>query len=349
MKLLINSHFFNTGVSYHRIKPLYKLDIDFAVYDNWEDTEKIDIKNYDFLMFNTHATLNGGVDKHLEIFNQVKEAGLKIVVDIDDYWEVPEHHPMRFHGDEQYLNRKELMLQNIKYGDIFWCATPELCDHVKKLRPDADVWLVRNAVDYAEDQWLSSSSHIWNVKDKVKISFIGGRTHYKDYNPLLSPMTTLWSRHKDKLWVNLMGVSQNNKDSVRCWRNISNNLTANGKYKNVKYWKLATSSTYGFFYDFTDISLASVLDNEFNRCKSELKVVEAGAKWTPIICSDVVTYNRVGLTELKLASSPEEWVYYIEELLDPVKRKEYGNILGQFVREEYSQQKENEIRLNSLR
>lgn len=346
MKLLINSHGYNSGISYHRIQPILKTKVDFAVYDLWEDTKKITLKDYDYVIFNG-AICPKEPDR---AFEEVKSAGLKIVVDVDDYWELPPHHPMRFHGDTAYIKWQTQIKSNIQKADIVWCTTIELCDHVKSLNPSADVWLVRNAIDYTEDQWLSSRSHFVNNK-KINIGYIGGRTHYKDLNPLLSPMATIWSRHKDRIYVNVMGVSQNSKDSIRCWNNIWNNVTLNGKYRKEQYSKgysLVTSNSYGYYYDMNDIVLASVLDNEFNRCKSELKVLEAGAKWKPIVCTDIVTYNRVGLTGLKTASTSDEWIHHIESLFDKQIRKDYGKLLGQYVRDEYRIEKENQVRLNSL-
>ena len=49
---------------------------------------------------------------------------------------------------------------------------------------------------------------------------------------------------------------------------------------------------YGTLYNDVDVCLVPLLDNTFNNCKSELKIVEAGAMGKAVICSDVAPYNK---------------------------------------------------------
>lgn len=67
-----------------------------------------------------------------------------------------------------------------------------------------------------------------------------------------------------------------------------------------------------------DIGLAPVLDNLFNRCKSELKAEEYGAAKVPYICSDVAPYSRYvehGKDGF-LARKPKEWKRYLRMLIE---------------------------------
>ena len=41
-----------------------------------------------------------------------------------------------------------------------------------------------------------------------------------------------------------------------------------------------------------NLTIAPLMDNVFNRCKSDLKFIEAGAFGLPCICQDMVTYTH---------------------------------------------------------
>ena len=97
-----------------------------------------------------------------------------------------------------------------------------------------------------------------------------------------------------------------------------------------------------------DISIACVEDNDFNRAKSELKILEAGAKNKPFIGCDTLTYNRTQ-ANVDLCDSPESWIESVTELTkDKQLREELGEELNEYVRETYQIDRENEIRLSIL-
>jgi len=68
-----------------------------------------------------------------------------------------------------------------------------------------------------------------------------------------------------------------------------------------------------------DIALAPVKDNEFNRCKTPLKMLEYGVSKFAVISSDVGEYkkysNEIGLT----ANRPEAWADKVQELADNIE------------------------------
>lgn len=76
-----------------------------------------------------------------------------------------------------------------------------------------------------------------------------------------------------------------------------------------------------------DIGLAPIRDNQFNRCKSELKAMEYGAAGCPVIASAVAPYKRYiehGVNGF-LVNKPKEWKKYTKILLDdPELRKKMG-------------------------
>lgn len=67
-----------------------------------------------------------------------------------------------------------------------------------------------------------------------------------------------------------------------------------------------------------DIGLAPLVDNQFNRCKSDLKFIEYGMLKIPIIASPVgpylesIEHKKTGF----LAKTPKDWLKYLKRLIE---------------------------------
>jgi glycosyltransferase involved in cell wall biosynthesis len=98
-------------------------------------------------------------------------------------------------------------------------------------------------------------------------------------------------------------------------------------------------------YD-ADVALAPLEANMFTAFKSNLKILEAGCKNLPIICSNVPPYSDEPPTlGVMYASNTREWVEWFQWCVrNPTAVKELGQQLGQYVREHYDLRKINEHR-----
>ena len=56
---------------------------------------------------------------------------------------------------------------------------------------------------------------------------------------------------------------------------------------------------YATLYDEIDVLLVPLVDNQFNACKSELKMIEASVKGKPIIVSDVNPYKLCAISAIE--------------------------------------------------
>ena len=65
----------------------------------------------------------------------------------------------------------------------------------------------------------------------------------------------------------------------------------------------------------SDLALAPVEDNQFNRCKSNLRLLEYGACGFPVICSDVECYHY-DFPVTRVKNRFKEWMEAIEMHLD---------------------------------
>ena len=167
MRFLVVLKSITSGVSYHRlIVPLNRLkqkgyDIEFI--NTFKDKE-IKESDYDYLVFN--RSLGYGF-KDVEIIEKFKNEGVKIILDIDDYWELPQHHPIVWRNDINYEEWKGSIMANISYADYIWTSTEELKQKIKGIAPTTPIIVSRNAIDYADPQWKSVRPKSKNKRDVV--------------------------------------------------------------------------------------------------------------------------------------------------------------------------------------
>lgn len=110
----------------------------------------------------------------------------------------------------------------------------------------------------------------------------------------------------------------------------------------VRRWTQKANS-YALVLDETDISLAPLIDNTFNRMKSNLKQVEVWSRKLPIICSDIPPYNVDGKHMKNCILIPfkkrneKEWAKAMKMLItEPNLRNDLGNQLYEDFKVKYN-------------
>lgn len=99
-------------------------------------------------------------------------------------------------------------------------------------------------------------------------------------------------------------------------------------------------------YDGHSLAVAPLIDSPFNRCKSNLKILEAGAKGLPIICSKVLPYyNPIDESVVSYAETTQDWHTEVKRYLNnPSYREDRGAALAEHVRLHYRMEDANELR-----
>jgi hypothetical protein len=169
-------------------------------------------------------------------------------------------------------------------------------------------------------------------------SHTGSITHYPDIQQLKNPMLEL---AKSKSFVDscrmlLCGWNEFNKWH---WERMGNIFTANEKLE-YKILESLPVDLYMNFYAEADMLVTPLLDNKFNRMKSNLKALEAGAKRIPIL-----TYDRDPYADIPTIFKVENWERDIKRMaFSKQMRDDYGQANGEYVREHYDIFKINELR-----
>jgi processive 1,2-diacylglycerol beta-glucosyltransferase len=344
LRILVNNR--NTingipnGIIYHRIyKPFQFMPVE---YDYFWNHNEIPDKKYDFLVFNRGlGWLND--DEEAWFIQKCKDSGMKIIMDIDDYWNLPEHHTIRWRPDIDYNRWRQNILNNIMRADYIWTSTEFLKDKIREIT-DVPIAICKNAIDPSEAQWKNRFPK--RKKDRVNIGWIGSLTHYKDLDILQRPLKAI--NKNFKIWMHMAGYVQNDDWSGKVANHNLGIFTDRGRLKNITTWSPVPIFEYGHLYDQLDISLSPVLDNDFNKCKSELKIIEAGIKKIPFIGSDVLTYSRTG-ANIDLCTTPQDWADAMKDLIgDRDLRIGLGKELHEYVMDNYSFEKSNRERLSIL-
>ncbi len=346
MRFLVNNRNPKGGITYHRLQKPFeflKRASPKIEYDFFWDPAEID-GDYDYLVFNRSLGWKYTNDEY-DFIKHCKKQGLKVIMDIDDYWELPDYHTIVWRPDINYKEWQNGLIMNLSLADYIWTSTDYLATKLRE-KTHAPVVVAPNALDWDEEQWTRKGPK--KYPNKVNIGWCGSATHHKDLDQLRRPLAAINKRYHKDIQIHLSGLSISVDWVKQVSERFINNATNAGKYKNVHAWSGVPVDMYGHLYDQYDIALGVVIDNEFNRCKSELKVLEAGAKYIPFIGSDCITYNRTG-ANIDLCSTPQEWVDSLKDLITEKNlREELGKELGEYVRDEYRIDKSNAARLSIL-
>lgn len=318
------------GVGFFRsIRPHSYLDEFYS--DEFEltmiNTSQFDFKDVDFGLDFDIVHFHVTVGLNYEIWNakmkQLQFAGVKMICDLDDIWELPKGFPNYY----EYKNGiAEKIKTNIKLSDHIITTTEIFATEIRKL--NKNVTVIPNAIDIREKQFKASESK----SDRLRIGIICGASHEQDVN-ILSGVVNMLKPELDRIQFVLCGFDLNGKITYldkedgqikerqrlpqeTVWYTYEQILTDNYsdevlpkeyiKYlmefnslkpypdeDNMPYKRCWTKpvSTYGSHYDNIDVLLVPLVSNKFNICKSQLKVVESAFCGKNIIASNIGPYT----------------------------------------------------------
>jgi glycosyltransferase involved in cell wall biosynthesis len=316
------------GVGKYRILDPFKF-----IGDNYSNEFHVDItlnaenndeffKNYDIVVFHSFIHQTNHED-NIQRINKLKSQGIKVVMDIDDYWSPDQRHPMYQQIRQNELPRKKVEM--MKLSDYVTCTTDFFADTIRKKLNLKNVFVFPNAIDPNESQFQSNPTK----SDKVRFGWLGGSTHLHDLELLrggistitnqydnvqfvlcgfdlrgnvteinpqtkekrvrpIQPKETVWYKYEQIFTNDYKSVDSDYKGHLMNFTQTPEINTSDKKY--VRVWTQPIGR-YGNNYNLFDISLAPILPSEFNSNKSQLKIIEAGFHKKPIIASENMPYT----------------------------------------------------------
>lgn len=331
----------NSACDYHRLTLPFKhmkLEVEDSVtiVGSNQELSRSQLFDCNIVMFNRLPPKSEEV-----IFGYANDYGYKVVVDIDDYWKLYPHHYQYHDWDE--LDIENRLIRAISRADMVISSTSKLADKIKEHNKKVEV--VYNALPYGKDQFDSSKT----PSSKVRISLTGGASHYFD----IKVIQFLFEKCKSDVNIRrnaefIMNGYNESDISIKTKNLISQCCVDN--FKTVNYMPL---DSYMDIYSNSDIVLAPLENNNFNTFKSNLKILEAGCKKVPILCSNVSPYSDDKVMHekgLMLCNKTSEWYNNLKTLVNSkFMREDMGSRLYEYVTQHYNLEGWNQKRYQILK
>lgn len=345
------------------------------------ESDKV-FEDYDIIYFHSFLKQTGH-EENVELIKKLKSKGIKMIMDIDDHWLVDQRHPMYHHIVAMEIPKKKVEL--MKLSDWVSCTTEKFASTIKNRVGIKNVIVFPNAVDENDPQFQSKPTE----SEFIRFGWLGGSSHLHDLELLKGGVTVTASQYKNTQFVlcgfDLRGnvTEINPKTKERRVRPIQpmetvwykyeliftdNYKTVDEEYKNellkfnhsdytsfdkryVRVWTQPVNR-YATNYNFMDVSLAPLVESEFNANKSQLKAIEAGFHKKALIASETLPYtiDLVSAVEFgggyndkgnALLVSPsknhKQWAQHMKRLVEnPNMIEDLGNKLYETVKDKYS-------------
>jgi len=327
--LLVTNHKHVTGITYYRqLVPHYHLKnkypkFECSQYTTIDQLTDKHLEKFDMIQFSRFPSQAG---QSLRMVERCKKKGLKVVLDIDDWWKLDSFHFSAPVYKERYITQQ--VEEFIGEVDYVTCTTEILADKIRPLNPNVTV--LPNAIDPEQKQYQIRDI----ASPRIRFGWIGGVFHQQDLYLLYESLKRLWSdwklRGKWQLVLagfnidmtkmeNLQGAAflkrvvhepyvqyealMTNRLHQKSWGDmpeyyadylktfspLMEHIGYDQPYRRV--WS-RNSLNYVQGYNEMDVCLVPLKDTEFNGCKSELKIIEAGFMNKIAIVSNVNPYKN---------------------------------------------------------
>ena len=333
------------------------------------------LKQYDIV--HIHKQL----DKQCKIVDLIKFLGIKLIVDVDDNFFLGNDHPMSLSAKKDKWH--EPIVNHLKRADYVTTTTPIFADFIKKYNPNVKVF--PNAINLQDEQFtvpknpptndrlrvgvICGSSHLKDLElvdgiakqiNKDKVQFVlcgfdtrGTRTIYHqdtgevEQRPIL-PQESVWCEYERIFTDNYRNVSEEHKKFLMQFlANVDDPFT------DEPYRRMWTRdiSKYATHYQNVDVLIAPLKENDFNKMKSQLKVIECGFTNTAFIGQNFGAYtiDTIPMIEkggkinengncllVDTRKNHKDWAKYINKLADDREMlKKLQVNLHEYVKDKY--------------
>lgn len=253
------------------------------------------------------------------------------VTEIDDHlFDVPGYniasHPYHPNSEMEWI-----ALEQIKLSDAVICSTGYLQERIKSMWPDKKVYLVPNSIDF--DIWDNLKPDVvtpTKPSGTIRIGYTGCSNHRGDIEMIRDPLCAILSEFPETQFI--FTPQPDPEGLFMGWQGVPNIACVAGwvpidKYPNyVSGWDL-------------DIGIAPLLDNAFNRAKSNLRWLEYSALRIPTIASWVYPFKNSirNYEDGLICNTKQEWYDALKGLiLDEARRIRLGEAAYRRVKSDFN-------------
>lgn len=252
--------------------------------------------------------------------SRMKKAGARIIADIDDS---PFLDPTHYLYEAYKRNQTSAQILNhLALADVITVTTARLGGLIRGVLPNATVEVVPNALPFDEGQFVKNVRY----DDPQRIVYAAGPSHYLD-SKILPVGFGL-----DYAFAGDLPHPQ--------WQKIRE------AHRHASFRSALPADRYMELYEGHRIAVAPLKLNGFNACKSNLKMLEAGARGLAFVASPVDPYvDQIDVPHVIYADTKFGWGEAFRQLLiNRSYREERAANLAQHVRENYHLDRSNKVR-----
>lgn len=351
-----------SGIEYHRqLIPHQRLQLNHPEYsyhlcNNTNLIPDDKLKEFQAVQFIRLVSMQGNT---ASIMNRFRRLGIKIVLDVDDYWVLDKDHALKKTYDEQYIGQQTV--EAIRLADVVTTTTKELAYRITE--HNRNVEILKNCLDPDEGQWKSKATE----RPRIGFGWVGGIYHLYDMMTLVPAFKkahgdnemyhkgqlVLGGYHANMEYMAIEGMMTDKGNFLRqtdkaYWEYLVQNENFGDHYGTDKPYRRIWGRDvyhYGTLYDEMDVCLVPLRSTPFTACKSELKLVEAGMKGKAVIASDVLPYSPHLKGKGMACTSAIDFYAAMRRLIrNPNQIADYGAALKEYITADYDIHKETEKR-----
>jgi glycosyltransferase involved in cell wall biosynthesis len=258
-----------------------------------------------------------------EHVRKAQALGQTIVVDVDDFFEGLDENNRAYTSTDPLRdseNNRDHYIKMIYEADAVITSTPFLYEYYSKRRNN--VFMVRNGIDIS--RWTRRKDI---AKHKPVVGWVGATPWRSGDLEILRPYI---HQHftKHNLKFHHSGHTPNAPFAFEQIGIPKSRCTIMPMAPILDYPKL---------FPPIDIGIVPLNDLPFNHAKSFIKGLEYAAAGVPFIASNSPEYKYLAdLGVGRVASNREEWLYHLEELLNPQMRKDEAVINYEIIKDKFS-------------
>jgi hypothetical protein len=269
-----------SGGSYHRVK-LWSEFVENVTLVQDLTEELVSTCDILYLHWNSKTAITD-----LSVWRE--KYGFKIIADIDDTWD-----------NTVSLTYTNFLSQHLcLLADHVICSTEYLVPRIMEW--NKNVTVIPNLLPIGYGQFTTKTKQ----HSKIRVGIGGSISHYEDYMSLAPVIRNLekqkWFQDKCEFVI----IGYNNLD--KRWQKVSK------MFKDVKIFKYKSPEEYMSLYDQVDVMLMPLLDTDFNRGRSDLKIYECTCKGVYPILSNLY---KDTLFSNELEMFVEDWEQSIKTIV----------------------------------
>lgn len=244
-----------------------------------------------------------------------------LVLDIDDNVHATRpYNP----GYRSFHPNSPNLVWNIKSMGIFdaiTVSTQNLKDFYSKYTDPDKIFVCPNSLDWKDrdkvyDDFEQNEKPYPKAEGEIRIGWTGSAAHWENLKFV-----------EQALFQILKDYPQTTFYYSGLFADLFKNTEVADRIHRIPWAELKEWAKFNRSCDF-DIALAPLQDNDFNRAKSNLRILEYGSARFPTIASPVEPYNCFTGKEILFAKEDVDWYDAMETLIkDAELRKQYSNNL----------------------